>query len=67
MWHQGNYWPQYLILMDLLGHKEMKQPDLDFFDVCGDSGEIGHLFRLKTAGGSDSNRPPKSERSDAGF
>jgi hypothetical protein len=58
---------------------DIKQPEtayyeqmviINFFTRCwyfGDSGEIGHLFRLKTAGGSDSNRPPKSERSDAGF
>ncbi len=27
-WHQGHFWPQYFQLMDCLGMKELKQPDL---------------------------------------
>jgi glutathione synthase/RimK-type ligase-like ATP-grasp enzyme len=28
-WHEGHYWPQYFICMDLLGMPALKQPDLN--------------------------------------
>ena len=29
-WHEGQYWPEYLHLVDALGFPELKAPEMDY-------------------------------------
>jgi len=36
-------------------------------NMVGDSDKIGHVFRVKTAGSSDANRPPRRSEATLAF
>ena len=44
--HSGNYWPQYLQLVDLLKMPDLKQPDIKIAEE-GLAEKLGHLIKAK--------------------
>jgi len=40
-WHEGHFWPQYCQLVDVLGVRDLKQPEIDFDKLARFPGERG--------------------------
>ncbi|HBO42348.1 MAG TPA: hypothetical protein DD670_00085 [Planctomycetaceae bacterium] len=46
-WHEGHYWPQYWQLVDLLNHRDLRQPEAT--SGCGPHGTDARISTLRRA------------------